>query len=302
MNILITGASGLLGSALCKILKARNDTPFSLVRRTQQSNTEITWAPDKGQIDTASMPSLDAVVHLAGENIAGGRWTAKRKKRIYDSRVDGTHLLTSTLANLDHKPHTLISASAMGYYGHRGAEELTENSPAGTGFLSDVCQAWEQAAQPAIDAGIRTVFPRIGMVLTPKGGALNKMLLPFKLGLGGVVGPGTQYMSWVSLTDLINIILFAIDTPNLEGPINAVAPNPVTNREFTKTLGRVLSRPTLIPLPAFAARLVLGEMAEALLLASTRVLPAQLQSTDFSFSHPTLEPTLQAQLTTTPKH
>lgn len=290
MNILITGASGLLGSALSQALSKRNDTLYTLVRRQSQTPNEIFWQPNEGLID--DLPPLDVVVHLAGENIASGRWTPERKKRIRNSRVEGTSLLANTLAKLDQPPHTFISASAIGIYGDRGSQELTESDSAGEGFLSEVGVAWEQAAQPAVQAGIRTVFPRIGMVLTPQGGALGKMLLPFKLGVGGIVGPGTQYMSWVSLNDLINILLFAIDTPNLSGPINAVAPHPVTNHTFTKTLGKVLKRPTLFPLPAFVARILLGEMADALLLASTRVLPAKLQATDFTFEHPELEQTL----------
>jgi uncharacterized protein len=261
MNILITGASGLVGSTLTNALQNRQATIYRLVRRAPQNAHEITWRPSDGYLDVAALPHLDAVVHLAGENIAGGRWTPEQKRRIKNSRINGTQLLAKTLANLTHRPHTLISASAMGYYGHRADEILTENSLPGKGFLPEVCQAWENAAQPAIDAGIRTVFPRIGIVLTPDGGALGKMLLPFKLGLGGVIGSGTQYMSWISVDDLINIILYAIDTPTLSGPINAVSPTPITNREFTKTLGKVLFRPTFFPLPAFAARLILGPSA-----------------------------------------
>ena len=296
MNILITGASGLVGSTLTRALQNRNATIYRLVRRAPQNAHEITWQPSDGYLDANALPQLDAVIHLAGENIAGGRWTAEQKKRIRDSRVNGTHLLATTLANHAHRPHTFISASAMGYYGHRADETLTENSAPGNGFLPEVCQAWEKAAQPAIDAGIRTVFPRIGIVLTPNGGALGKMLLPFKLGLGGVIGTGTQYMSWISVDDLINTFLYAIDTPTLSGPINAVSPSPVTNREFTKTLGKVLHRPTIFPLPAFVARLILGEMADALLLSSIRVLPAKLQASNFIYTHPTLEPTLRSLL------
>lgn len=296
MNILITGASGLVGSTLTNALTNRNATIYRLVRRAPQNALEITWQPNDGVLDATALPKLDAVIHLAGENIAGGRWTPAQKRRIHDSRVNGTQLLATTLANLPHRPHTLISASAMGYYGHRADETLTENSAPGSGFLPDVCIAWEKAAQPAMDAGIRTIFPRIGIVLTPDGGALGKMLLPFKLGLGGVIGSGTQYMSWISVEDLINIILYALDTPTLSGPINAVSPTPVTNRAFTKTLGKVLHRPTLFPLPAFAARLILGEMADALLLSSIRVLPAKLQATNFTYTHPVLEPTLRSLL------
>ena len=286
MKCLLTGASGFLGSALTKA------TVYTLVRRTPRHGREICWRPDEAYVDVASIPQIDVVVHLAGENIAGGRWSAKRKARIRNSRINGTQLLANTLAHLDERPQTLISASAVGFYGHRQDEVLTEDSPAGTGFLPEVCQAWENAALPAIDAGIRTVFPRIGMVLSAAGGALAKMRLPFRLGLGGTMGSGRQYMSWISVDDLIKIILYAADTPAQSGPINAVSPTPVTNLEFTQTLGRVLSRPTLLPLPAPLARFALGEMADALLLASTRVLPARLQAANFPFSHPSLESAL----------
>jgi uncharacterized protein len=294
MTILMTGASGLLGSAIRRALQARGDGVLALVRRTAQSADEIAWQPDIGALDSAAIPPIDAVVHLAGESIAGGRWSSKRKHRIRDSRVRGTDLLAKYLANLPNKPHTLISASATGYYGNRFEETLTEQSPPGSGFLSDVCQAWEKAAQPAVQAGIRTVFPRIGIVLSPDGGALAKMRMPFNLGMGGVIGSGDQYMSWISLTDLTRVILFALDNDTLSGPVNAVSPEPVSNRTFTKALGRVLSRPAFLSLPSSFARLAMGEMADALLLASTRVLPAKLIQSHFEFDHPRLEPALRA--------
>jgi uncharacterized protein (TIGR01777 family) len=293
MKVLISGASGLIGTALKTALSTRDDQILALARRTAQTDDEITWDPSSGSLDASRLNNLDAVVHLAGENIAAGRWTPAQKARIRDSRVQGTNLLARTIARLSSPPKVFISASAIGYYGHRDDEILTEDSAPGDGFLPEVCTAWEKAAKPAIEAGIRTVHPRIGIVLSPKGGALAKMRLPFKLGLGGIIGSGTQYMSWITLDDLISFLLFSIDNDTINGPINAVSPTPVTNREYTKTLGRVLSRPTIFPLPAFAARLALGEMADALLLSSARVLPTRLESLDFSVLHTQLDPTLR---------
>jgi len=294
MKILVTGASGLIGAALTETLAEGGHQVFSLTRRASQNGHQISWSPDEGKLDGAALEGMDAVVHLAGENIAGGRWTPERKARIRDSRVEGTRLLCETLTRLKQKPRVLISASATGYYGHRGDEILAEYSAPGTGFLPEVSIAWEQATQPAEAAGIRTVILRIGMVLTLRGGALKKMLLPFKLGLGGTIGTGGQYMSWIILSDLLAIICYALNTPALSGRINAVAPNPVTNRTFTKALGHVLSRPTLFPLPAFAARWALGEMADALLLSSARVVPTRLEAADFAFRYPLLTPALQS--------
>lgn len=293
MNILITGASGLVGSALIPALTTRRHRTLALVRRTPKTGDEILWNPAEGTIDTERLENIDAVVHLAGENIAAGRWTQAQKDRIRSSRVEGTRLLSETLANLKTPPATFVTASAIGYYGDRDDAPLTEDSPPGTGFLPDVSIAWETAAKPAEQAGIRTIYVRIGIVLTPKGGALGKMLLPFKLGLGGVVGSGAQYMSWIALDDLIAVFVHTLENSALSGPVNATAPHPVTNLEFTKTLGRVLGRPTIFPLPAFAARLALGEMADALLLSGARVLPARLQDAGFSFAHPHLEGALR---------
>ena len=293
MKILISGASGLIGSALKTALSARGDRVLSLTRRNVRNDSEITWDPSSNTLDPAHLTNIDGVIHLAGENIASRRWTSAQKARIRDSRVQGTTLLTQTLATISPPPKVFISASAIGYYGNRDDEILTEDSQPGSGFLPDVSIAWENAAKPAAAAGIRTVHPRIGIVLSPEGGALNKMLLPFKLGLGGIIGSGNQYMSWITLDDLASLFLFAIDNESISGAINAVSPTPVTNREFTKTLGRVLSRPTIFPLPAFAAKLALGEMADALLLASTRVISPRLENTSFSFAHPHLEPALR---------
>ena len=293
MKILISGASGLIGSALKTALRERGDRVLSLTRRNASNDSEITWDPSSNTLDPSRLTNIDGVIHLAGENIASRRWTAAQKARIRDSRVQGTTLLAQALATISPPPKVFISASAIGYYGNRQDEILTEDSQPGEGFLPDVSIAWENAAKSATEAGIRTVHPRIGIVLSPTGGALGKMLFPFKLGLGGIIGSGKQYMSWITLDDLISLLLFAIDRESISGAINAVSPTPVTNREFTKTLGRVLSRPTIFPLPAFAAKLALGEMADALLLASTRVISSHLENTNFSFAHPDLEPALR---------
>ena len=291
MNILISGASGLIGSAIQTALHARGDRVLSLTRRAARNDSEITWDPAANVLDPSRLVDIDGVIHLAGENIAAGRWTAAQKARIRDSRVQGTGLLAQTLAQLPAPPSAFISASAIGYYGNRGDELLTEDSSPGEGFLPEVSVAWERAAHPAAEAGIRTVHPRIGIVLSRNGGALAKMRLPFKLGLGGTIGSGNQYMSWIALDDLVSVFLFALDNESISGAVNAVSPTPVTNREFTKTLARVLSRPAIFPVPAFAVKLALGEMADALLLASTRVISTRLENT--AFAHSDLESALQ---------
>lgn len=291
MNILISGASGLIGSAIKTALHARGDRVLSLTRRAARNDSEITWDPATNVLNPSRLVDIDGVIHLAGENIAAGRWTAAQKARIRDSRVQGTGLLAQTLAQLPAPPSAFISASAIGYYGNRGDELLTEDSSPGEGFLPEVSVAWERAAHPAAEAGIRTVHPRIGIVLSRNGGALAKMRLPFKLGLGGTIGSGNQYMSWIALDDLVSVFLFALDNESISGAVNAVSPTPVTNREFTKTLARVLSRPAIFPVPAFAIKLALGEMADALLLASTRVISTRLENT--SFAHSDLESALQ---------
>jgi uncharacterized protein (TIGR01777 family) len=291
MHIAVTGASGLVGTALVPMLTMGGDQVTRLVRR-QAGAGEAPWDP-AGTFDATPLAGIDAVVHLAGENIAAARWSTKVKGRIRTSRVQGTHVLCKALAQMPTPPKMLIAASAIGFYGDRGDETLTEASAVGTGFLAEVVRDWEAAAQPARDAGIRVVNLRIGVILSPKGGALAKMLLPFKLGAGGRVGSGQQYWSWISIDDVAGTIQHALKADSLSGPVNAVAPNPVTNAEFTKTLGRVLNRPTIVPMPAFAARLALGEMADELLLSSTRVMPDMLNRSGYDFRQPTLEPALR---------
>ena len=294
LHVLVTGASGRVGSALVPFLTTGGHRVSRLVRSTPHPGQgEIPWYPETGSIATPALEGVDAVVHLAGENIATGRWTAEKKAKIRASRVQGTRLLCEALAQLVHPPRVLVSASAIGYYGDRGAEGLHEASRPGTGFLAEVCQAWETATAPAVERGIRVVHLRFGVVLSPAGGALAQMLVPFKLGAGGVIGSGQQYMSWIALDDAIGAILHALMTPSVQGPVNAVAPQSLTNREFTTVLGRVLGRPTLLSLPVLAARFALGEMAEALLLASTRVEPRRLIDTGYAFRYPDLESALR---------
>jgi uncharacterized protein (TIGR01777 family) len=296
-RFVVTGSSGLIGSSLRAFLENAGHRVDRVVRTAPRPGTnDIPWDPAGESIDRHALEGVDAVVHLAGDNIAAGRWTAKRKESIRRSRVDGTRFLCETLAGLDRRPQVLIAASAIGYYGDRADAVMTEESSPGNGFLAEVCRAWEDATAPARMADIRTVNLRIGVVLSAAGGALAKMLTPFKLGLGGKLGTGRQYMSWIALDDLVGIIAHLIFTDDLSGPVNAVAPSPVTNAEFTKTLGRVLSRPTIFAVPASMVRLAFGEMGRELLLASTRVEPAKVQATDFEFRYPTLEPALRAEL------
>jgi uncharacterized protein (TIGR01777 family) len=275
-------------------LIAGGHTVTRLVRSTPRpGQADIPWNPAARSIGTPALEGLDAVVHLAGDNIASGRWTAAKKASIRNSRVQGTTVLCEALAQLVKPPKVLLSASAIGYYGDRGETILREESPPGTGFLAEVCQVWEAATAPAAQRGIRVVHLRFGMVLSPAGGALAKMLTPFRLGLGGVIGTGKQYMSWIALDDVLGAIHHALHTETLQGPVNVVAPSAVTNREFTTTLGKVLRRPTWLPLPAFAVRLMFGEMGDALLLASTRVTPARLMASGYTFQYPELEKALQ---------
>jgi len=296
MRILITGASGLVGSSLSERLRAQGHQISRLVRHSSNSSRgEAYWNPEGGSVDKTGIDVLnpEIVVHLAGENIAGGRWNAERKRKIHDSRVNGTRALADTLAHLEIRPKAFICASAVGYFGSRGDEVLTEESAPGDGFLAEVCQEWESASELASKAGIRTANLRFGVILSREGGALKKMLLPFKLGLGGVIGSGKQYMSWITLDDVVGAIEFAIQNESLKGPVNTVSPNPVTNKEFTKTLGRVLWRPTCFPLPASTARMLIGEMADELLLASIRVKPAKLEKAGYKFQYPDLKEALK---------
>ena len=298
MNIIVTGATGLVGSALVPSLIADGHSVTCLVRGDNANpphpgTTAARWNPETGTIDAAALEGHDAAVHLAGESVAEGRWTDEKKKRIRDSREKGTRLIAETLAQLSVRPQVLACASAIGYYGDRGAEVLDENSSSGKDFLSEVCRAWEAAADPARAAGIRVVHLRIGVVLSDEGGALAKMLTPFKMGAGGKIGSGAQYMSWVALDDVVSAIKHVLNDESLKGPVNVVGPRPATNAEFTKTLGAVLGRPTLFSVPAFAARLAFGEMADALLLSSARVEPKRLQSTQFKFAYPQLDGALR---------
>ena len=293
MRILLTGASGLIGQSLLTLLESDGLQVVGLTRsKTPSPGRQISWNPGAGIIDENGLENFDAVVHLDGESIVG-RWTPGKKARILESRAKGTRLLCESLAHLRNRPRVLIAASAIGYYGDCGDRVIDEGSSAGTLFLSEVAKAWEAATEPAARQGIRVVNLRIGFVLSKVGGGLAAMLLPFKLGLGGQVGSGRQYLSWVAIDDVVGAISHAILTDSLHGPLNAVAPHPVTNREFIKTLGRVLRRPTIFRLPAFAARMVMGEMADELLLASARVKPTRLLESGYEFRFPELEGALR---------
>ena len=294
MRILISGSTGLVGSTLARSLKAKGHEVLRLVRATpKNSASEVFWYPEEGTLKAEELEGLDGVVHLAGESIAEGCWTDEKKRRIRESRIKGTTLLSETLARLKQKPEVLVSASAVGFYGSRGSEVLDERSASGSDFLAEVCREWELATQPAAQAGVRVVNLRFGVILNGEGGALPKMLFPFRMGVGGKLGDGQQYMSWIALDDAVGAIEHALATDSLRGAVNVVAPAAVTNQEFTKTLGRVLSRPTIFPVPAFAARLLFGEMADATLLASQRVEPARLKEAGYVFKYPELEGALR---------
>jgi hypothetical protein len=297
-KIAITGATGLVGSALTAALSGKGNQVIPLRRGTRQSDsTDVFWEPSgQGIVDLKALGDIDTVVHLAGENIATARWTDAQKQKIRVSRVDATRNLVRSFANCEKRPSTFVCASAIGFYGERGSEEMTESSVPGSGFLPEVCRDWEAAAAEAEELGIRVVRVRIGVVLSTQGGALAKMLAPFKLCAGGIVGNGKQYWSWIGLSDLIHILEEAITNTALRGAVNAVSPNSVTNREFTKVLGKVLRRPTLFPLPAFVAKILLGEMADDLLLGSTRVVPEVLNQSGFEFQYADLEACLRHEL------
>ena len=293
MRVVVTGSRGLVGSVLVPFLMASGQRVTRLVRGMAAGPDETAWDPVRGLVDASRLDGVDAVVHLAGENIAARRWTPARKAEIRRSRVDGTRNLCDVLARLPHPPTVLVSASAVGFYGARGDEILTEESAPGRGFLADVCREWETATKRASRAGIRVVNLRFGMVLSPRGGALQKLLLPFRLGLGGRIGDGRQFMSWIAVDDAVGVIHHALCEASVRGPVNAVAPGPVSNAEFTRMLARVVRRPALLPVPAFVARLALGEMADALLLAGARVMPARLQASGYRFRFPDLESALR---------
>jgi uncharacterized protein (TIGR01777 family) len=292
MNVVVSGSRGLVGSALLPFLTAGGHAVRSLVRDGGAA-TDLAWNPDRGELEGRGFDGVDGVVHLAGEPIAAGRWNAAKKQRILDSRVRGTRLLAETLARLPTPPKVLVCASAIGFYGDRGDERLDESSALGSGYLADVCRQWEGAARPAVERGIRVVQLRFGVVLSARGGALARMLPPFKLGLGGPLGHGQQWMSFVALDDALAIVLRALTDDSLRGPVNAVAPAPVTNADFTRTLARVLGRPAFLAMPAFAARLAFGEMADELLLSSQCVAPRKLLEHGHAFGWPTLEGALR---------
>jgi hypothetical protein len=291
MRILVSGSSGLIGSALLPELEKAGHSVARLVRRTPSAN-EVQWNPD-GNIQPAAVDGFDAVVHLLGESIAG-RWTEAKKARIRNSRVQGTSSLANALARTTRLPKVMVCASAIGIYGDRADETLREESAPGSDFLAEVAKQWEAATEPAARAGIRVVLLRIGVVLSRHGGALARMLPPFRMGLGGRIGSGKQWMSWIALDDVVGTIQHALTTESLRGALNTVAPNPVTNAEFTRTLGEVLHRPTVFPLPEFIVRTIFGEMGQALLLSSQRVECAKLLASGYRFRHPELQSALQA--------
>ncbi len=298
MKILISGASGLVGTHLIPTLLAKGHEVFKLVRKTPNNSDEIEWDAERGFSDSEQikLENFDAVVHLAGDNVASENWSEAKKKKIRDSREIGTKVLVDALNKTQNPPKHFISASAIGFYGNRGDELLTEDSAKGEGFFPEVCTAWETEAIRAEEFGARVVCLRIGVVLAKNGGALEKMLMPFKFGVGGVIGSGKQWMSWIALDDLIKIFHFALENENLRGAYNAVAPNSVTNQEFTKTFGSVLNRPTIFPIPEFGIKLLFGEMGKTILLEGARVLPKRLEDAGFQFQFTNLEQALKAAL------
>ena len=293
MRIAVTGATGLIGSALSERLHKEGNEVLVVTRRRNLSSpfTVVPWNPERGELDTSALEGIDAAVHLAGETIAE-RWTRAKKERIRASRVEGMRLLVDGLKNLSKPPSVLVGSSAVGFYGSRGDEDLDETSEPGTGYLPEVCQAWEAATARASELGTRVVNLRTGIVLSTKGGALAKMLLPFKLGLGGPLGSGKQWMSWAHIDDVVGGYHFALHQAELSGVVNLTAPMPARNAEFTKALGRALGRPAFLPAPGFALKLVFGEMAQDLLLEGQKVLPRRLESAGYKFQHPDLDEAL----------
>lgn len=294
MKILLSGSSGLIGTALIRFLQLHGHHVVRLLRsESKPTPNAIVWDPESHIYSLSDFEGFDAVINLAGENIASGRWTKTKKKKILESRVDTTKLLSNCLSKLKHPPKVLINASAVGFYGDHGDSVVTESSLTGSGFLSKVCREWEAATDAARESGIRVVLMRFGTVLAPNGGALSKMVPPFKLGLGGQIGSGKQYMSWVAIDDVMQAILYVIQNASIQGPVNVVASEPVTNEEFSKTLGEVLDRPTFLTIPAFLAKIAFGELAEEGLLASTRAIPKRLTESGFIFRYPRLKDALK---------
>ena len=296
MIIAIAGASGLVGKALTPLLEADAHDIVRLVRNSPKAG-EVEWHPNQDAIEPDKLEGFEAIINLAGENIAEGRWTEEKKKKIHDSRVHGTHLLSEAIAKLMNKPRVFLCASATGIYGDRGDETLVEQSESGGGFLAGVCREWEKATEPAHRAGVRVVNLRFGPILARAGGMLEKMLTPFKMGLGGKIGSGKQYISWVGIDDVVAAIKLALNDESIRGPLNIVSPQPVTNERFTRALGEALSRPTVMAMPAFAARLAFGEMADEMLLVSQKVIPKKLQASGFQFEYSDVETALQHYVT-----
>ena len=292
MKVAVTGASGLIGSALVPALRARGHEVIRLVRRAPSAPDEVRWDPAAGTVDLAGLQGIDAVMHLAGAGVGDKRWTEAYKKEILDSRVQGTTTIAQAMASLDPRPSVLVCGSAIGYYGDTGDREVTEKSPQGAGFLADVVAAWEASAQPAVDAGIRVPLARTGLVVSSKGGAWKRLLPIFKLGVGGKVGSGKQYWSFISLRDEVAALIALLEDERYRGPVNLTAPHPVTNSEVTAAMGRVLGRPTVLPVPAFAIKAALGEFSQDV-LGSQRVLPQVLEGDGFSWSDPTIDQAIQ---------
>ena len=292
MKILVSGSHGLVGKALISSLGSGEHEVVRLVRSTPKPG-EIEWHPNQDAMDAARLEGFDAVINLAGENVAAARWTEDQKRKIHDSRVNGTHLLSEAMAKLLNRPRVFVCASATGFYGDRDDEVLDEHSDSGGGFLAGVCREWEKATEPAVAAGVRVVNLRFGVILSREGGMLAKLLTPFKMGMGGKVGSGKQFISWVAIDDVVNAVKLALNDETFRGPVNVVSPNPVTNEVFTKTLGHVLSRPTALAMPAFAARLAFGEMADEMLLTSQYVVPKRLSDAGYEFKYPELEAALR---------
>jgi uncharacterized protein (TIGR01777 family) len=293
LKILISGSTGFIGTKLVSCLQSSGHEVTRLVRHSGDAG--LLWNPYKNEVDISRLEGYDAFVHLSGESI-NGRWTKSKKKKIMDSRVVSTRFLAECISKLKNPPKSFISASAIGYYGNRGDEELTESSSGGTGFLAEVCKAWEEGTKPIEEKGIRVVNIRTGLVLSPEGGALKQLLFPFKMGVGGVIGSGKQWWSWITLNDLLSIYQYSIENNEVKGVVNAAAPNSVTNKIFVKTLGKVLNRPTIFPLPSFIVKLVFGEMGVELLLSGQHVIPAKLSESGFKFEQTELESALRIML------
>lgn len=295
MKIAVTGASGLIGSALVPHLRARGDEVLRLVRRAAVAPDEVSWDPSAGTVDLDGLAGIDAVIHLAGAGVGDHRWTDEYKRVILDSRVNGTETIVRAMTQLDPRPKTLVAGSAIGWYGDTGDRAVDESAPAGTGFLADVVRAWEAAADPAAQAGIRVVHARTGLVVSGDGGAWARMFPLFKLGLGGKLGSGQQYWSWISLRDEVAALTYLLDNEALSGPVNLTGPDPVTNAQVTKAMGEVLGRPTILPAPAFALKAVLGEFSTEV-LGSSRVIPAVLEESGFSWQDPTIQSAIRSAL------